>query len=371
MEESFIKKINIVKVRHLENLEILISDKERKHLILTGKNGSGKSSLLELIKVCIYNYKFDASIAEQFTLSVVPRGYDKNTMLALFSNDGHVNQNVFYYPSKRELKVSKSSGVNDVIQKEVVDFEKFLAKKRTEQAFLFFEKDGSKRVEKISNWFDHLEKSLQYLFEDESLALRSKRNEDKIDFYLTSDNREDFNFNTLSDGYSSILYILFEIIIKMEDDISMEYDKEGIALIDEIETHLHVSLQKKILPFLTKFFPNIQFIVTTHSPYVLQSEPNAVIYDLEKKARYEDFSMYSSESILETYFDQDKFSVSLKSLMTEYTTLLTKAKKAEKDNLRIIELRSKFEEIPDIEIDFWLKELDLLYRATIKELIHD
>ena len=56
-----------------------------------------------------------------------------------------------------------------------------------------------------------------------------------------------------------------------------------LLLIDEIETHLHLELQKKILSFLTTLFPNIQFIVSTHSPFILNSLENAVIYDLEKK----------------------------------------------------------------------------------------
>lgn len=58
---------------------------------------------------------------------------------------------------------------------------------------------------------------------------------------------------------------------------------EGIVLIDEIETHLHLELQKEILPFLTKLYPNIQFIVSTHSPFILSSVDNAVVFDLENK----------------------------------------------------------------------------------------
>lgn len=54
-------------------------------------------------------------------------------------------------------------------------------------------------------------------------------------------------------------------------------------MIDELETHLHVSLQKKILPFLTEFFPNLQFIVTTLSPFILNSIEDVVVYDLEKR----------------------------------------------------------------------------------------
>jgi MoxR-like ATPase len=53
MQEIFITKIEIEQVRHLTNLVILLSDAERKHLILTGKNGSGKTSVLEALRTHI------------------------------------------------------------------------------------------------------------------------------------------------------------------------------------------------------------------------------------------------------------------------------------------------------------------------------
>lgn len=43
----------------------------------------------------------------------------------------------------------------------------------------------------------------------------------------------------------------------------------GIVLIDEVELHMHPKWQRKVLPTLSRVFPNIQFIVTTHSPQVL------------------------------------------------------------------------------------------------------
>ena len=49
MEKIFISNIKINKERHLENIEIKLSDQEAKHLIITGKNGSGKTSLLNSI----------------------------------------------------------------------------------------------------------------------------------------------------------------------------------------------------------------------------------------------------------------------------------------------------------------------------------
>ena len=45
----------------------------------------------------------------------------------------------------------------------------------------------------------------------------------------------------------------------------------GIVLIDEVEQHLHPAWQQTVLPRLMEIFPNVQFIVTTHSPQVLTS----------------------------------------------------------------------------------------------------
>ena len=76
----------------------------------------------------------------------------------------------------------------------------------------------------------------------------------------------------------------------MGEEIS-KYDGQGIVLIDELETHLHIELQKKILPFLTEFFPNLQFLVTTHSPFILNSISNGRAYSDELKKllkRYEE-----------------------------------------------------------------------------------
>ena len=96
--------------------------------------------------------------------------------------------------------------------------------------------------------------------------------------------REPFDFNTLSSGFAAVLDIVVDVIIRMEKQITTVFDFSipGIVLIDEIETHLHLALQKKILGLLTTIFPNVQFIVSTHSPFVINSIENAIIYDLEK-----------------------------------------------------------------------------------------
>ncbi|GHA10210.1 AAA family ATPase [Streptomyces echinoruber] len=52
----------------------------------------------------------------------------------------------------------------------------------------------------------------------------------------------------------------------------------GVVLIDEVDAHLHVSWQRRIGPWLTAHFPGLQFLVTTHSPYICQSaDPGGLI----------------------------------------------------------------------------------------------
>ena len=125
-----------------------------------------------------------------------------------------------------------------------------------------------------------------------------------------------------------------------------EYDFEGIVLIDEVETHLHIELQKKILPFLTEFFPRIQFIVTTHSPYVLNSISNAKVFDLERRVELEDLSMYSSDSLAEGYFGADEYSDKLKQMLERYVLLNEKSGLSEEERAERAKLRSELKNIP-------------------------
>ncbi len=62
MGSTFLSKIDIEKVRHLRNIEIPLEKTKRKHLILTGKNGSGKTSVLNAIAVEFQKQMVDADV---------------------------------------------------------------------------------------------------------------------------------------------------------------------------------------------------------------------------------------------------------------------------------------------------------------------
>ncbi|PRX96969.1 AAA family ATPase [Allonocardiopsis opalescens] len=92
----------------------------------------------------------------------------------------------------------------------------------------------------------------------------------------------------VSDGYRSVVALVVDLIRRFDQaygsatladlDGRPALLQPGVVLIDEVDAHLHVSWQQQIGPWLTAHFPNIQFIVTSHSPYVCQSaDPGGLI----------------------------------------------------------------------------------------------
>lgn len=84
----------------------------------------------------------------------------------------------------------------------------------------------------------------------------------------------------LSDGEKCMIALVGDLARRLVVANPMQEDPllgTGIALVDEIELHLHPEWQKSILPRLLQTFPNVQFVVTTHSPLVL-AQLNALLY---------------------------------------------------------------------------------------------
>lgn len=96
----------------------------------------------------------------------------------------------------------------------------------------------------------------------------------------------------LSDGYRTTAALVMDIVrhlyrcfgklhIETASDADGPYYQvlhEGVVLIDEVDLHLHVSWQQRIGFWLKRHFPNIQFIVTTHSPFICQAaDPRGLI----------------------------------------------------------------------------------------------
>ncbi|MFZ2967640.1 MAG: ATP-binding protein [Sulfuricurvum sp.] len=410
MSEFFVQKVLIKEVRGITDFEIPLDEEERKHLIITGKNGCGKTSTLDAIdtllnqlidnqfarisqnKKNIESYKktidqfrknienyqkqintyteqknglveneqtkhqiaqIEATI-QSFTSNIINertniQSYENQIIQGqkqiddfskvelIFSNQWEIYENIVNgkfilayldisrlnkpndvkTPTKQEFKAKYST--TEVLNK---TFLQYLVNLKTNQAFAQIEKDMQK-VENIEKWFNRFTNALKEIFDKNDLKIVF--NYEKYDFKIEYDNKS-FGFGELSSGYSSLLAIVTELILRMEAHGVEAYDMQGVVLIDEIENHLHVELQKKVLPFLTGFFPEIQFIVTTHSPFVLSSLSNAVICDLERKeiVDSERFVNASYSQILKNYFEVDsEFSRILVNEIKKYEDLIT------------------------------------------------
>lgn len=98
----------------------------------------------------------------------------------------------------------------------------------------------------------------------------------------------DFMMDAVSGGIAAILELSWQIFVRDPTRSS-----SFVVIIDEVENHLHASMQRTLLPALIDAFPNVQFIVSTHSPLVVGSVRNSTVYAL----RYNEDSKVSSERL--------------------------------------------------------------------------
>ena len=113
----------------------------------------------------------------------------------------------------------------------------------------------------------------------------------------------------LSDGYRAVTALVVDLLRNMYarfGTLSLTQEKgyptiehDGVVLIDEVETHLHISWQREIGFWLKKHFPNIQFLVSTHSPFVCQAADSGGIIHLPSPNSNQPVN-HISESLLQT-----------------------------------------------------------------------
>jgi predicted ATP-binding protein involved in virulence len=83
-------------------------------------------------------------------------------------------------------------------------------------------------------------------------------------------------FHRLSDGYKNMLGTVADIayrtaVLNPHLGANAVAQTDGVVLIDELDLHLHPSWQRNVVADLKRTFPRIQFVVTTHSPFIIQS----------------------------------------------------------------------------------------------------
>ncbi len=378
MERVYITKLTIDKVRHLKNISIPLSENQIKHLILTGKNGSGKTSVVEALaryldkiftgerENAFRNCQKELDIKLNNKIESIPELADKYHYILAYYDAARVFQ--AERPRQIEkVKLQDYYGLTEFPRKEFVKY--LLDLKMTEA--LARNNNKTEKADEIQTWFAKLEQLLKQIFDDKTVELEF--DEETFEFHILQHGKEPFDFNTLSSGYQAVLDIILDIIMRMQNQTqrSFDFNLPGIVLIDEIETHLHLELQKNIMPFLTAIFPNIQFIVTSHSPFILNSIRNVVIYDLEKNLLVENgLDNVPYDGIVEGYFGADKLSDALKKKFEKYKTLVKKKCLSDEELNEIAELELYLDDIPDylalgISTEYQELKLEFMNREDI------
>ena len=88
-------------------------------------------------------------------------------------------------------------------------------------------------------------------------------------------NSGEFSFDAVSGGVSAIIDLSWQLYMA-----SIVYPR-FVAVIDEPENHLHPTLQKTLLPDFIGAFPNVQFIIATHNPFMVSSVSDSNVYVLD------------------------------------------------------------------------------------------
>lgn len=392
MNNIYIESIHINKLLHLSDFDIKVCDGDAgmKHLIITGANGSGKTTLLNAIEkqletiskdenlyflsyrdnIKIHEKALELAIRENDVQKIVfqRKAIDNNKKMidALYGKIELSISNIQAIPNviaNREFVIAYYGDMRKPLFKEVEnpekpnlnyssvktskvdEFIKYMVDLKVQRALANGE-NANDYAREIEVWFDGFQQILRNLFSDNELYLEFDYKTYK--FYIHSLGKK-FKFTQLSAGYSAALDIIVDLILKMQKmgAPTGKYAMPGIVMIDEVETHLHLKMQKEILPLLITLFPNIQFIVTTHSPFVLSSIENSMIYDLEKHKRYTNMSEYSYTGIMEDYYEINTYSDHIVNSICDIERLLKKDTLSEEEIKQIKQMYQSVNSLPE------------------------
>lgn len=180
--------------------------------------------------------------------------------------------------------------------------------------------------------------------------------DDLLGFFKTADGINKYlPFRMLSDGYKNMIGMVADIAsrcMKLNPHLNENAVKEtpGIVLIDELDLHLHPKWQKKVVDDLKRTFPKIQFVVTTHSPFIIQSLKAEEVIRLDGNQEIEkDPFRDSIEEIAENLMDVPNVERSnlfkeMENKASEYFDLISQGENST-NNFRILEIKNKLDEI--------------------------
>lgn len=293
-------KIKEIELKNIGCIRHLHLDFNENMNILCGPNGVGKTTIIE-------------SVASMFIYGhpTVKRNVagDIGSLHAKIEVDGHIKDKTIEIKKFNPLESENASSFSDLTSKIIsikisrnFGYSKLAAipsDQSREQPTLWNETISGVTFDGVKGWFvnRYLYSAREGTLSEEQISnyhlaercfsiinsqYRFSRVMGATNDIMVNTPHGEIYFEYLSSGFKSIIYLLFSTIKEVEfrfkeQNLKAE-DFDGIILIDEIEIHLHPEWQERIIHILKNTFPCAQFILTTHSPHVIQTaEPNQVM----------------------------------------------------------------------------------------------
>ncbi|MGR5176873.1 N-6 DNA methylase [Vibrio mediterranei] len=345
-----VSQVKLINFRGYTDFTIPIHDSLT---VLVGENGAGKTSILEAISCGLGPFltampeakgklirksdihvgsngvadfaRISMETASSLSWDLVTKGSDRNTLakigtqaLSDFANQIVTNDEEYpliaYYGTNRAL--SSSSGKVSISPFEVIQrsegYDSALDAKINYGAlknwFSKLEVDELKlRDENKNHSFIHPAKALvtsavkQIVDRAEDVAFDKITNDVVVSWRNENDEVVSLGLEQLSEGYRNMVALTIDVVRRaylLNPSSKFPLNVSGVVLIDEIELHLHPRWQQVVLKDLTTLFPNVQFVVTTHSPQVLTTVKGECVRVVSNSFREAEFvrSPYGGEN---------------------------------------------------------------------------
>jgi predicted ATP-binding protein involved in virulence len=180
----------------------------------------------------------------------------------------------------------------------------------------------------------------------------------------------------LSHGYQTMIAWMADFasrLVEAYPDSPNPLAEPAVCMVDEIDLHLHPRWQREIIAYLTNLFPKTQFIVTAHSPLIVQSAENANIALLRKEGDHvviENDKKLIQGWRIDQILTSDLFGLDSARppqyavMMEERRKLLSKKRRTKADKARLAELDEKLDAMPAGESAADREAMDIIRRAA-------
>lgn len=273
-EPSYISSIKIKNIFSIKEI-VLENLDDKKEIYIVGENGDGKTLLLQSLALGLKGV--DEGVVFDFIKSQKEYSVEiEDTNKVIYNSKNGSYKNLFAYGANRNNNCQMKEDETGYL---TLFHPSFDLKNPIEwlQRIDYNDKAGTKNIISV---------------EDAKKLLKELLNSDvEIEIAPSavtfSEKGSHVNFEQLSAGYRGVITIIADLLIRLSEnqpDVKHLKEFKGIVIIDEVELHLHPKWKYSFVKKLRDVFPNIQFIMTTHSPTVLLgASKEAVFYKIYKE----------------------------------------------------------------------------------------